>query len=196
MVFQYFSKSLLRRLVRSKITTKMIPKCSQEASKSLKFSGLEPFSQICPQIVRNPDFPAFFCPKTSTTPNVQCSHEYFDEILTNRNFPSFFRPKTASKGGFGGFWHLRNRYSSTKIMPRRPMCTSAACGSSQNLHNIQYPPQPKRTRRVPPPRVQQPGPEVPELPDVPGPHRWPLFGAPRCKAKQRVATSTWSSRYY
>ena len=34
-----------------------------------------------------------------------------------------------------------------------------------------------------------------ELPDVPGPHRWPLFGAPRCKAKQRVATSTWSSRY-
>ena len=53
-----------------------------------------------------------------------------------------------------------------------------------------------RETALPPTTPYQPGPEVPELPDVPGPHRWPLFGACRCKAKQRVATSTWSSRYY
>ena len=58
------------------------------------------------------------------------------------------------------------------------------------------PNQPKRCGYGPFPCLYQPGPEVPELPDVPGPHRWPLFGACRCKAKQRVATSTWSSRYY
>ena len=46
-----------------------------------------------------------------------------------------FRPKTASKGGSKGFKHLRNRYSSTKIMPRRPMCTSAACGGSDMRKN-------------------------------------------------------------
>ena len=47
------------------------------------------------------------------------------------------------------------------------------------MRKIEYPPQTKPTVKVPPPRLYQAGPEVPELPDVPGPHRWPLFGGAR-----------------
>ena len=41
------------------------------------------------------------------------------------------------------------------------------------------PPQPKPSAEVPPPGVYQPVREVPELPDVPDLHRWPLFGCSR-----------------
>ena len=51
------------------------------------------------------------------------------------------------------------------------------------------PNQPKRCGYGPFPCSYQPGPEVPELPDVPGPHRWPLFGAPRCKLQGQAASS-------
>ena len=46
-------------------------------------------------------------------------------------------------------------------------------GSPKN----EYPPQPKPSAEVPPPRVYQPVREVPELPDVPDLHRRPPFGS-------------------
>ena len=59
------------------------------------------------------------------------------------------------------------------------MAGSTSDYTSPHLHKIEYPPQPKPSAEAPPPRVYQPVREVPELPDVPDLHRWPLFGCSR-----------------
>ena len=61
----------------------------------------------------------------------------------------------------------------TFLKPTAHLAVGKAC------EKLSTPPQTKPTATVPPPRLYQPGREVPELTDVPGPHRWPLFGGAR-----------------
>ena len=71
-------------------------------------------------------------------------------------------------GGNNVYYAWLRTVSATGVAP-------LARGSPASPKN-EYPPQPKPSAEVPPPRLYQPVREVPELPDVPDLHRRPPFG--------------------
>ena len=84
---------------------------------------------------------------------------------------------SAGRGGGSGSVFALFRTALYDIAVCKATVTGAL--SRQSMQKIESPPHTKPTAKVPPPRLYQPGREVPELTDVPGPHRWPLFGGAR-----------------